>query len=129
MLTEPDFSQVYRPQDLYFFDPAGQVLVPDAVFVPTGTSPQSLVSNLVGALLNDPQPRWLQNGSTPPAVTEFPSKTTLINVAVDGTTATVNLGGAAASATALVREADLRTAGVDPDRAAAGLAAHPGGPA
>ena len=60
MLTEPDFSQVYRPQDLYFFDPAGQVLVPDAVFVPTGTSPQSLVSNLVGALLNDPQPRWLQ---------------------------------------------------------------------
>ncbi len=104
MLTEPDFSQVYRPQDLYFFDPAGQVLVPDAVFVPTGTSPQSLVSNLVGALLNDPQPRWLQNGSTPPAVTEFPGKTTLINVAVDGTTATVNLGGAAASATALVRE-------------------------
>ena len=104
MLTEPDFSQVYKPQDLYFFDPAGQVLVPDAVFVPTGTSPTSLVSNLVGALLNDPQPQWLRNGTTPPAVTEFPSGTTLISVAVDGTTATVNLGGAAASATPTVRK-------------------------
>src|SRR5208337_2051743 len=38
MLTEPVFSNVYKPQDLYFFDPDGQVLVPDAVFVPTGTS-------------------------------------------------------------------------------------------
>src|SRR6266700_7690117 len=103
MLTEPDFTQVYKPQDLYFYDPTGQVLVPDAVFVPTGTSPTSLVSNLVGALLNDPQPQWLRNGTTPPAVTEFPSGTTLISVAVDGTTATVNLGGAAASATPTVR--------------------------
>jgi len=36
MLTEPDFARVYKPQDLYFFDSIGQVLVPDAVFVPTG---------------------------------------------------------------------------------------------
>ena len=54
MLTEPDFSQVYKPQDLYFFDSTGQVLVPDAVFVPTGTSPTTLVTNLVGALLEEP---------------------------------------------------------------------------
>ena len=47
MLTQPDFAKVYRPQDLYFFDPTGQVLVPDAVFVPAGTSPTSLVTNLV----------------------------------------------------------------------------------
>jgi hypothetical protein len=98
MLNEHDFSQVYRPQDLYFFDWSGQVLVPDAVFVPTGTSPTSLVSNLVGALLKAPQTPWLQGpaNATPPATTAFPGKTT-INVAVDGTTATVNLGGAAAS--------------------------------
>ncbi len=98
MLNEHDFSQVYKPQDLYFFDWSGQVLVPAAVFVPTGTSPTSLVSNLVGALLKAPQTPWLQGAAnaTPPAATAFPGKTTM-NVAVDGTTATVNLGGAAAS--------------------------------
>ncbi len=105
MLTEPDFSQVYKPQDLYFFDPAGQVLVPDAVFVPSATPPTTLVTNLVGALLNNPQPQWLRNGTSPPAVTEFPSGTRLLSpVAIDGTTATVNLGGAVASATPTVRE-------------------------
>ncbi len=104
MLTEPVFSNVYKPQDLYFFDPDGQVLVPDAVFVPTGTSPTQLVTNLVGALLNDPQPQWLQNGTSPPAVTEFPDGTKIIQVAVTGTTATVNLGGAAASASSTMRQ-------------------------
>jgi hypothetical protein len=105
LLTEPDFSQVYKPQDLYFFDWTGQVLVPDAVFVPAGTSPNSLVSNLVGALLKPPQTPWLQPAAntTPPVSTAFPSKTTIINVAVDGTTATVNLGGAAASTNDTVR--------------------------
>ena len=106
MLTEPDFSQVYKPQDLYFFDSTGQVLVPDSVFVPAGTSPTALVSNLVGALLKNPQTPWLQNGTnpTPPAVTAFPRGTTMSPVAVDGTTATINLGGAAASATPTARE-------------------------
>ena len=99
MLTEPDFAEVYKAQDLYFFDSGGQVLVPDAVFVPTGASQTSLVSNLVSALLDDPQTPWLKNGTTPAAVTEFPDGTKILNVAVDGTTATVNLGGAAASAT------------------------------
>src|SRR5437773_137400 len=107
ILTEPDFAQVYKPQDLYFFDSTGQVLVPDAVFVPTGTSSTSLATNLVTALLANPQPVWLQNqGSpTPPAITAFPPHSSAkdINVTVDGTTATVNLTGAAASGGSLVR--------------------------
>ena len=104
MLTEPDFSEVYRPQDLYFFDPASQVLVPDAVFVPAASSPTSLVDNLVDALLNNPQPNWLQNGTAPPAVTAIPSGTKPLFVAVYGTTATVNLGGAAARFSYTTRE-------------------------
>ena len=108
LLTEPDFAQVYKPQDLYFFDSNGQVLVPAAVFVPAGTSPTSLATNLVRALLNNPQPKWLQSqgNPTPPAVTAFPVHSTAknVNVTVDGTTATVNLTGAAASADPVVRE-------------------------
>jgi hypothetical protein len=103
LLTEPDFASVYKPQDLYFFDPEGQVLVPDSVFVPAGTSP---VTNLVEALLNTPQSYWLktQTSATPPAVTAFPPGSKINNVAIDGTTATVNLGGAAATATDSVLE-------------------------
>src|SRR5690348_4906059 len=108
MLTEPDFAQVYKPQDLYFFDSTGQVLVPDAVFVPTGTSSASLATNLVRALLNNPQPKWLQSqvNPTPPAVTAFPLHSTPknVDVTVDGTTATVDLTGAAASAGPVARE-------------------------
>ena len=104
MLTEPDFSEVYKPQDLYFFDPSGQVLVPDAVFVPAASPPSSLVNNLVQALLNDPQPDWLKNGTAPPAVTEFPDGTKILSVAVYGTTATVNLGGAAGSSSYTTRQ-------------------------
>src|SRR6266704_3753824 len=107
ILTEPDFAQVYKPQDLYFFDSTGQVLVPDAVFVPTGTSSTSLATNLVTALLANPQPVWLQSqgNPTPPAITAFPPHSSAkdINVTVDGTTATVNLTGVAASANAVAR--------------------------
>jgi len=103
MLTQPTFAKVYKPQDLYFFDSTGEVLVPDAVFVPAGTSPASLVSNLVNALLKNPQTGWLQSETNPipPAITEFPSGTG-IDVAVDGTTATVNLTGAAVAGTSAV---------------------------
>jgi hypothetical protein len=108
MLAEPDFAKVYKPQDLYFFDSAGQVLVPDAVFVPAGTSPASLATNLVTALLANPQPDWLRNQAnpTPPAVTAFPphSRVKNVNVIVDGTTATVNLTGVAASASPAARQ-------------------------
>lgn len=104
LLTEPDFAQVYKPQDLYFFDPAYQVLVPDAVFVPVGTSPSSLVTNLVRALLSGPRTPWLQGpggGVSAPAVTAFPGgiKPGEVAVVVDGSTATVNLTGSAAKAT------------------------------
>jgi hypothetical protein len=100
ILTEPDFAQVYKPQDLYFLDSTGEVLVPDAVFVPTGTSSASLATNLVRALLNNPQPKWLQGNPTPPAVTAFPPHSTAknIDVTVDGPTATVSLTGTAARA-------------------------------
>jgi hypothetical protein len=106
MLTQPDFAKVYRAQDLYFFDPTDQVLVPDAVFVPAGTSPNSLVGNLVNALLNPPQPQWLlaPGSQTPPAVTAFPPHTKLYNVTVDGSTATVDLRGAAVSTTPAQRQ-------------------------
>ncbi len=107
MLTEPVFANIYKPQDLYFFDPAGQVLVPDAVFVPTGSSPTSLVTNLVGALVGGPQAPWLLSqgsGTLPPALTAFPAGTKVLGVAVDGTTATVNLGGTVANASSTTRE-------------------------
>jgi Lipoprotein LpqB beta-propeller domain/Sporulation and spore germination len=98
LLNQSDFSDVYRPQDLYFFDPTGQVLVPVSVFVPSGTLQTSLVNNLVQALLNDPQTRWLSGGTsaTSPAVTEFPNGIKA-SVGVDGATATVNLTGPAAN--------------------------------
>ena len=98
LLTQPDFASVYRPQDLYFFDSYQQVLVPDSVFVPAGTSPTSLVTNLVGALLADPQSHWLRTQTSPiaPAVTAFLPHTN-ISVAIDGTTATVNLTGPGAA--------------------------------
>jgi hypothetical protein len=99
LLDQSDFSEVYKPQDLYFFDSTGQVLVPDSVFVPSGgTSPTSLVTSLVQALLDDPQTPWLKNGNNPPAVTAFPSGTKAY-VTVDGTTATVSLTGDAADFT------------------------------
>ena len=127
MLTQPDFASVYKPQDLYFFDPTGQVLVPDSVFVPVGTSPTFLVTNLVGALQNDPQSQWLktQTNPVPPAITEFPPGAS-INVAVVGTTATVNLGGRRRRPPIPTPRADRRAAGLDPDRAA-GKPADPGG--
>jgi len=100
VLNESDFSEVYKPQDLYFFDSTEAVLVPDSVFVPSsGTSPQSLVNNLVQALLSNPQSRWLQEetNNKPPAVTEIPGGpgVTKAGVTIDGTTATVNLQGPA----------------------------------
>jgi Lipoprotein LpqB beta-propeller domain/Sporulation and spore germination len=105
LLTQPDFASVYKPQDLYFFDSYQQVLVPDSVFVPAGTSPTSLVTNLVGALLGDPQSQWLetQTSPIPPAVTAFLPHTN-ISVAIDGTTATVNLTGPGARTTNNVLE-------------------------
>ena len=104
MLTESEFASVYKPQDLYFFDPNGQVLVPDSVFVPPGTSPTQLVKNLVGALLNDPQTPWLDCRQDAPRRHRVSPPDTKVSVTLDGTTATVNLGGTAATATSTVLE-------------------------
>ena len=118
MLTQPDFVKVYRAQDLYFFDPTDQVLVPDAVFVPAGTSPTSLVGNLVNALLKNPQPKWLQGqGSSSPAVTAFPPHTKLGTVTVDGSTGDRRLRRRRRERHVRAAPGDGHPAGVDPDRA------------
>ena len=96
LLTEAEFRRVYQSRNLYFFDPASQVLVPDPVYVPQEATPTDLVTRLVHALLTAPT-GWLLGA----AQTAFPLGTRLLNngeVSLDGGTAIVNLGGAAASA-------------------------------
>ena len=93
ILNENDFPSYYKAQDLYFVDPSDQALVPDPVFVPLGATEQQLVTDLVAALTDNPATPWL----TGAADTEFPPRTT-VAVTVDGATATVDLGGAAARA-------------------------------
>jgi hypothetical protein len=96
LLTEADFHRVYQSRNLYFFDPAMQVLVPDPVYVPQEATPTELVTRLVQALRDAPT-GWLSGA----AQTAFPAGTKLLNngeVSLDGGTAIVNLGGAAAGA-------------------------------
>jgi hypothetical protein len=96
LVTQTEFSQDFKPQDLYFLNPAGQspVLVPDSVFVPLGTSQVTLVTNLVTALLQGPKGTWLQD-----ATISFPAGTKLLSVTIDGPTAVVDLGGSVAHVT------------------------------
>lgn len=97
LVTEGEFPQAYQTQDLYFFASTGapsSMLVPDAVFVPTGTSPAPLVSQLVTALAQGPTTTWLQGAAN----TAFPLGTKILGVPLSGATVTVNLGGTAASA-------------------------------
>jgi hypothetical protein len=93
MLYETDFPYYYKAQDLYFVDPSDQALVPDPVFVPLGGTQSQLVTDLVEALADKPATPWL----TGAADSEFPARTT-VQATVDGTTATVDLGGAAVGA-------------------------------
>jgi Lipoprotein LpqB beta-propeller domain/Sporulation and spore germination len=93
MLYENDFPYYYKAQDLYFVDQSDQALVPDPVFVPLGGTQSQLVTDLVEALADKPATSWL----TGAADSEFPARTT-VQATVDGTTATVNLGGAATGA-------------------------------
>jgi len=94
MLTKDDFPLFYKAQDLYFFDPQDQVLVPDSVFVPLGATVSQLLNNLVSALAQGPKTPWL-DGATD---TELPLGTKVQDVTVDGSTVTVDLGGNAAKA-------------------------------
>ena len=48
------FRDRYRQASLYYFDPTGEVLVPEPVFVPVG---ETFATNLVTALLAGPPPR------------------------------------------------------------------------
>jgi Lipoprotein LpqB beta-propeller domain/Sporulation and spore germination len=106
LVTETEFPQAYQSQDLYFFASTStqnffastgaknSMLVPDPVFVPTGTSPAPLVSQLVTALARGPSTTWLQGAAT----TAFPAGTKILSVLLSGATVTVDLGGTAASA-------------------------------
>ena len=89
MLPSSAFSLFYKAQDLYFFDPQDQVLVPDSVFVPLGATVSQLLANLVSALTQDPKTPWL-DGATD---TELPPGTKVQQVTTDGSTVIVNLGG------------------------------------
>ncbi len=93
LLTEADFLHVYQPRNIYFFDPAMQVLLPDPVYVPQEATPADLVTQLLQVLLAKPS-GWLLNA----AQTAFPPGTRLVNVSLDGGIAIVNLSGPVASA-------------------------------
>jgi len=56
MLSVQFFEEYYRPFDLYFFDPAGAVLIPDPVWLPLG---DQLPTQLARGLLAGPTP-WLR---------------------------------------------------------------------
>jgi Lipoprotein LpqB beta-propeller domain len=107
LVTETEFPQAYQSQDLYFFPSTStqnffattgaksSMLVPDPVFVPTGTSPAPLVTQLVTALDRGPSTTWLQGAAT----TAFPPGTKILGAPLlSGVTVTVDLGGTAASA-------------------------------
>ena len=93
LLTQSDFVHVYQPRNIYFFDPAQQTLVPDPVYVPEEATPTDLVEQLVRVLMSTPS-GWLSNA----VQTAFPAGTKVLDVSLDGGTAVVNLGGAAAGA-------------------------------
>jgi Lipoprotein LpqB beta-propeller domain/Sporulation and spore germination len=100
MLTATEFPLYYQAQDLYFFDPDDQVLVPDSVFVPLDIPPQALAKNLVEALIQGPRTAWLQDATDADV---FPAGTTVLGVALSGPEAVVNLGGGMARANPHVR--------------------------
>ncbi len=98
LLTESDFKRVYAPRNLYYLADPSRVLVPDPVFVPLQATFVNLANNLVTALLSSPQ-GWLENAVS----TAFPYGTKLLRqVTVNDGTATVDLGGTAASASGAV---------------------------
>jgi hypothetical protein len=88
LLDETSFDRTWEPQDVYFFDSARHVLVPDKVFVPKGTSETDLFSRLANALKNGP-PSWL-SGAT---VNLFSDHVTSVGVSVAQPTVVVNLKG------------------------------------
>ncbi|HEY3734672.1 MAG TPA: LpqB family beta-propeller domain-containing protein [Streptosporangiaceae bacterium] len=94
MLNESDFQRVYQPRNLYFLADVGQALVPYPVFVPLQATSVGLATTLVTALLADPQ-EWLA-GAARTAVP--PGSRRVRPVTIGNGIATVDLGGAAATA-------------------------------
>jgi hypothetical protein len=97
LLTQADFEQVYQPRNLYFWAPSGQSLVPEPVFAPQQYNYADVATNLVNALLMTDQDAtsWLAAAT----MTAFPGGTTLLDgVSISGSSAVVNLGGAASGA-------------------------------
>lgn len=86
LVPESWFEGWYRRVSLYFFDPTGQILVPEPVFVPEG---EQVASTLVRGLLDDP--------SADPRVTRTffpPGFGTGLSVPISGTgVAEVSLDG------------------------------------
>ena len=100
LLTTAEFAADYQLQNLYFFAPTSDNLVPDPVYVPLQDTQADLVNGLVQDLITQPSD-WL-DGATH---TAFPKGTSLVgNVTVDGGTASVNLGGAATRVSNAVKE-------------------------
>ena len=96
LLTSDLFKDDYQLRNLYFFDPTDKFLVPDPVYVPLQATPSDLMNGLVHNLVPPPPHDWLSRGATN---TAFPAGTTILgDVTLEGTTATVNLGGAIAKA-------------------------------
>lgn len=93
LLDQTDFERAWEPQDLYFFDSSKQVLVPDSVFVPIGTSETELLNKLAAALQKGP-PSWLLGGT----VNVFPAHITSLVVNPDNSVAIVNLKGSLSAA-------------------------------
>ena len=92
MLPVYDFPWFYKAQDLYFFDPQDQVLVPDSVFVPLGVTASQLLENLVAALTADPKTPWL-TGAADSEFAQLPAGTKVQSIVTQGSTVTVNLKG------------------------------------
>jgi hypothetical protein len=101
LLTHTEFDADYQLRNLYFFDPSGQHLIPDPVYVPLQATQEDLVNGLVQDLITQPGD-WLASGATQ---TAFPKGTRQLGkVTVDGGIASVNLGGAFARAQTPVKE-------------------------
>jgi hypothetical protein len=90
LLTSDSFQYDYQLSKLYFFDPAGKILVPDPVYVPLQAGgPVGLITGLVNDLISPPKD-WLSGGATK---TAFPPGTKISGVTIDGVNAIINLGG------------------------------------
>lgn len=94
------FRDRYRQASLFFFDPTAQVLVPEPVFVPSGTT---FATSLISALLAGPPPRLRDVVKTfvPPRLTVGLSVPVIDGVAI------LDLGGEAGTTSS---EAELMLA-------------------